>query len=115
MLQGFFPNTYTMTKNFAEQLVQDYRIRFGLPICIFRPSIVSTAVAEPYPGWADTINGVIGATIEFGRGTVASVLINPNAIVEIVPLDFSSNAILVSAWFDTINPYYKNSFYISNS
>ena len=52
------PNTYTLTKHFAEQIVFDYHGK--LPICIVRPSIVVAALSEPLPGWIDNFCGITG-------------------------------------------------------
>ena len=52
-VQEDHPNTYTLTKHFAEHIVNDY---YGkLPICIVRPSIVTPSLLEPYPGWIDNL------------------------------------------------------------
>lgn len=52
------PNTYTLTKQMAEQIVVDY---YGkLPVCIVRPSIVTAANQEPFPGWIDNVYGITG-------------------------------------------------------
>lgn len=56
------PNTYTLTKHVAEQIVAEYQKK--LPICIVRPSIVTAANVEPFPGWIDNIYGITG---ECGR------------------------------------------------
>lgn len=52
------PNTYTLTKQMAEQIVVDYHEK--LPICIVRPSIVTAAINEPFPGWVDNVYGITG-------------------------------------------------------
>jgi alcohol-forming fatty acyl-CoA reductase len=52
------PNTYTLTKHMAEQIVNDYKDK--LPISIVRPSIVTAAFSEPYPGWIDNVYGITG-------------------------------------------------------
>lgn len=57
-LQGTHPNTYTLTKSIAEQLVSEYSNQ--LPICIVRPSIVTGALREPFPGWIDNVYGITG-------------------------------------------------------
>lgn len=62
-LQGTHPNTYTLTKSIAEQLVCDYSSR--LPVCIVRPSIVTGALKEPFPGWIDNVYGITGYIIQF--------------------------------------------------
>ena len=52
------PNTYTLTKHYGEHFVKEY---YGkLPICIVRPSIVTPALLEPYPGWIDNWAGLPG-------------------------------------------------------
>lgn len=57
-LQGSHPNTYTLTKSMAEQVVAGYGQ--SLPISIVRPSIVTAALEEPYPGWVDNVYGITG-------------------------------------------------------
>ena len=59
------PNTYTFTKGLAEY----YLLRYarGLPLAIVRPSIVSGAWREPYPGWTDNANGINNMLIAVTR------------------------------------------------
>lgn len=45
---NFLPNTYTFTKALAEQAVDDAKDE--LPLVLFRPSIVISAMKEPFPG-----------------------------------------------------------------
>jgi alcohol-forming fatty acyl-CoA reductase len=49
-----FPNTYTLTKHFAEKLVNSRA--FYLPCGIFRPPIVISSFKE-HPGHVDNLNG----------------------------------------------------------
>lgn len=88
----------------AEQLVEDYRTRFGLPLMIVRPSIIGPSLLEPFPGWVDNLNGINGSIIEIGRGALASMLVESKAIMDIIPLDLVCNVILVAVWFDSENP-----------
>ncbi|XP_070154143.1 putative fatty acyl-CoA reductase CG5065 isoform X3 [Polyergus mexicanus] len=57
-LIGNHPNTYTLTKGLAEQIVLSKGS--GLPIAIVRPSIVCAAYQEPFPGWVDNVCGITG-------------------------------------------------------
>lgn len=57
------PNTYTFTKNLAEQIVVTKAK--DLPIAIVRPSIVCAAQKEPFPGWVDNLCGITGTAIKF--------------------------------------------------
>ena len=57
-LLGACPNTYVYTKGLAEQLLETQR--GSVPLAIVRPSIVTAAESEPFPGWVDNINGATG-------------------------------------------------------
>ena len=57
------PNTYTFTKNLAEQIVaSDSK---GLPVAIVRPSIIGASQEEPCPGWLENIFGVTSTSTDF--------------------------------------------------
>lgn len=60
-LLGGKPNTYTYTKQLAEQLLVTEGE--GLPLAIVRPSIVGASWKEPFPGWIDNYNGPTGLYI----------------------------------------------------
>ena len=49
---GKFPNTYTFTKNLAEQMFE--RSRGNTPAVIYRPSIITGSAKEPMQGWTDS-------------------------------------------------------------
>lgn len=63
---NYEPNTYTFTKGLAEQVAIEFQHR--LPIIIFRPSIVISAMDEPIPGWIDNFNGPVGLLVASGIG-----------------------------------------------
>lgn len=102
--KGFFPNTYTMTKFMAEQLVEKYRTDFGLPAVIVRPSIIGPTIEQPFPGWLDSLIGINGFILEASRGSLSSLPYKPMATIDIVPLDLVCNHIIVAAWFDAAKP-----------
>lgn len=60
-LIGKHPNTYTLTKGLAEQIVMNKGS--DLPIAIVRPSIVCAAYQEPFPGWIDNVCGITGTIV----------------------------------------------------
>lgn len=64
-LMGRHPNTYTLTKGLAENLIMTKGA--GLPIAIVRPSIVCAAYQEPFPGWVDNVCGITGECILFEK------------------------------------------------
>jgi alcohol-forming fatty acyl-CoA reductase len=51
---SFMPNTYVFSKNLAEHVSDSYKDR--LPIVLFRPSVVISAMQEPLPGKLFLVN-----------------------------------------------------------
>lgn len=110
--QKHHPNTYTLTKQMAEQIVLDYHKK--LPISIVRPSIVTAAINEPYPGWIDNVYGItgehftqsktiimrllLGIIMEVGRGTISSVRGMEDYTIDLIPVDVVCNTIITAAW-----------------
>ncbi|KAF6210890.1 hypothetical protein GE061_014002 [Apolygus lucorum] len=90
------PNTYTVTKAMAEALVSEEAE--NLPISIVRPSIVTGAWQEPFPGWVDNISGITGIMMEIGRGTIRSIICNEKYLVDIIPVDIVVDTLIVAAW-----------------
>lgn len=95
LLKGL-PNTYAYTKGLTEHLVNGYS---GIiPIVITRPSIVTAAWKEPYPGWVEGMNGPTGLIVGAARGVVRSMHCNPEFPADILPVDVAMNAIITAAW-----------------
>ena len=90
-----FPNTYTLTKHFAEKIVCDEAK--NLPVGIFRPSIVISSYKN-LPGWTDNINTaaghIVGYSMGYGHGWVG----RQEHPFHAVPVDFCMNAIIAAAW-----------------
>ncbi|XP_071582661.1 putative fatty acyl-CoA reductase CG5065 [Temnothorax nylanderi] len=99
-LIGKHPNTYTLTKGLAEQIVMSKGS--GLPIAIVRPSIVCAAYQEPFPGWIDNTCGITGIMTEIGRGTVRSIVCNAKLVVDVVPVDFVVNTLICASWHNAM-------------
>ncbi|XP_014209655.1 putative fatty acyl-CoA reductase CG5065 [Copidosoma floridanum] len=96
-LMGKHPNTYTLTKGLAEQVVLTKSM--GLPaVAIVRPSIVCAAFQEPFPGWIDNVCGITGILMEIGRGTVRSIFCQPQCVVDVVPVDYVVDTLICAAW-----------------
>ena len=89
------PNTYTYTKRLAEIMVRDEYA--NIPVCIVRPSIVTPAHKEPLPGWVDSLNGPVGIMLAAAKGVLRSLMVNPNATFEAIPVDTSINALILIA------------------
>lgn len=88
----------------AEQLIDDYRNQFGLSAVIVRPSIITPAHEEPFPGWFDSLMAANGFLVEVARGSVSSMQFHPNVLIDIIPVDIVCNHLIVAAWFDAFQP-----------
>ena len=56
-----YPNTYTFSKNLAEQIVAS-KCK-DMPVAIVRPSIIGASLEEPCPGWIENISALTGIFI----------------------------------------------------
>lgn len=91
------PNTYTFTKALAEALLQEEAK--SIPVAIVRPSIVTAAWREPYPGWIDNINGPTGMVLACGKGVLRTMLYNSKACADLIPVDMVINMMISAAWY----------------
>ncbi|KYN06164.1 Fatty acyl-CoA reductase 1 [Cyphomyrmex costatus] len=92
----YAPNTYIFSKNLAEKIIQDYSSSF--PCAIVRPSIVTSTLQEPFPGWLDNVYGPIGLFIGGGKGILRVACLNKNVNEDAVPVDIVIKAIIIVTW-----------------
>lgn len=92
---GDFPNTYTITKNLAEKILQKRRGK--VPLVIVRPSIVGCAWKEPVPGWVDTISAAGAIILLGGIGFLTHIPGSNKVTGDQIPVDFVTNCILASS------------------
>lgn len=89
------PNTYTLTKHFAEKLVNHQASH--LPVGIFRPPMVVSSYKD-LPGYTDNLNGPAGLFKGIERGFVHCVHIDSNIRSNVLPVDYCINALIATAW-----------------
>jgi long-chain acyl-CoA synthetase len=82
-----FRNTYERTKLEAEEVVRGS----GLPAAILRPSII---VGDSATGWTPAFNVIYWPLQAFARGLFPTVPGDPDARVDIVPVDSVADALL---------------------
>jgi thioester reductase-like protein len=83
-----FRNPYEQSKFEAERLVR--RRGEGLPIQIFRPSII---VGEAASGWTDSFNVLYTPLRAFSRGHLPFVPARQKSPVDVVPVDYVADAV----------------------
>ncbi|KAF8064520.1 KIN4A [Scenedesmus sp. PABB004] len=95
-----FPNNYTLSKHLAEYMVADYHKHAKLPVCICRPTLISSVARDPYPGYTGNYAGHVGATLAFMAGLFDS----PEAsnykggnVWDVIPADVVVSDILAAA------------------
>ncbi|XP_063716579.1 fatty acyl-CoA reductase 1-like isoform X2 [Symsagittifera roscoffensis] len=99
VLMGNKPNTYTFTKQLAENLLVEENKMRELPYVIVRPTIVGATWKEPFKGWIDNYSGASGLFVACGMGLLRTMMANPDAIANLVPVDIVSDVIIAAPWF----------------
>jgi fatty acyl-CoA reductase len=86
---------YTFTKAMAERAVEETAT--DLPVTILRPSIIESALRDPYAGWIEGFKMAEPIILAFGRGDLPDFPGIPDGVVDIIPVDLVVNATIVAA------------------
>ena len=87
-------DVYTFTKAMGEQMIM--RHRKDVATLIFRPSIIESAFASPAPGWLDGFRMIDPLIVAYGRRQLPDFPGDPDARVDLVPVDMVVNALLAA-------------------
>ena len=90
-------DTYTFTKALGEQLF--VRHRGDVPSLILRPAIIESALRTPAPGWIEGYRMMDPLIVGYARGQLSEFPGNPEAILDVVPVDAVVNAMLMAIPF----------------
>jgi alcohol-forming fatty acyl-CoA reductase len=90
-----FADIYSFTKAMAEQAVVE--LHGDIPLSIVRPSIIESALAEPFPGWLEGFRMAEPLILAFGRGILRDFSGLPDALLDIIPADYVVNTVLAVA------------------
>ena len=90
-----FPDAYAFTKAIGERALVD--ARGNVPVSILRPSIIESAVAEPFPGWIRGFRMAEPVLLSYGRGLLKQFPGVPEGIVDVIPVDLVVAAICAVA------------------
>jgi alcohol-forming fatty acyl-CoA reductase len=83
---------YTFTKALGERVAEAHAQH--APVTILRPSIIESALEQPYPGWIEGFKMAEPLILAYGRGELPEFPASPDTIVDIVPVDHVVGAIL---------------------
>jgi len=90
-----FTDIYSFTKAMAEHAVIE--LHGDMPLSIVRPSIIESALAEPFPGWLEGFRMAEPIILAFGRAALQDFSGLPDGVLDIIPADFVVNAVLAVA------------------
>lgn len=90
-------DTYTFTKALGEQLF--VRHRGDIPSLILRPAIIESALRTPAPGWIEGYRMMDPLIVGYARGQLSEFPGNPEAVLDVVPVDAVVNALLMAIPF----------------
>jgi alcohol-forming fatty acyl-CoA reductase len=90
-----FSDIYSFTKAMAEHAVVE--LHGDVPLSIVRPSIIESALAEPFPGWLEGFRMAEPLILAFGRGILHDFSGLPDSLLDIIPADFVVNTVLAVA------------------
>ncbi|GAB0093592.1 Fatty acyl-CoA reductase [Sergentomyia squamirostris] len=95
---GNHPNTYTFTKQLAENLI--VKEMAGMPVAIIRPSVVYGTYEHPIEGWVGNANsGHLGFLAGYVKGVFRTMIGKPSSVIAIIPCDYVINSTLAMAWY----------------
>jgi 1-acyl-sn-glycerol-3-phosphate acyltransferase len=106
------PNTYTLTKCLAEHLLVENR--GSVPLTIVRPSIISVAETNPFPGWIDSYDALAAFVASFAAGYLRVIAGNKKTRLDVVPVDRVAR-IVVNQAYDPGSPRSLSSAYTASS
>ncbi|XP_037403776.1 fatty acyl-CoA reductase 1-like isoform X1 [Triticum dicoccoides] len=89
-----WPNTYVFTKAMGEMMMGLLPMDF--PVVIIRPSIITSTLKEPLPGWMEGIKTIDSVVIGYAKQTLPFFLVDLDLIMDVIPGDMVVNAMMVA-------------------
>ncbi len=90
-----WPDAYAFTKALGERALLENR--GAVPVSIVRPSIIESALAEPFPGWIRGFRMAEPIILSYARGLLKEFPGVPEGVVDVIPVDLVTAAILTVA------------------
>jgi long-chain acyl-CoA synthetase len=86
-----WPNTYSYTKSLGEQLV--LVARGSITAVVVRPSVIESALSDPFPGWNQGVNTSAPLTYLSGRG-YRFYPAKGELVLDVLPVDLAAHAMI---------------------
>ncbi|KAI5388807.1 probable fatty acyl-CoA reductase 4 isoform X1 [Lathyrus oleraceus] len=89
-----WPNTYVFTKAMGEMLLVHHKDNVSL--IIIRPTMVTSTIKDPFPGWIEGLRTVDSMICAFGKGKLPCFLGHPKTVLDIMPVDLVINCVIAT-------------------
>ncbi|HEY5656465.1 MAG TPA: SDR family oxidoreductase [Myxococcota bacterium] len=90
------PNTYTLTKCLTEHLLAE--ASGELPLTLVRPSIISSSLQRPYPGWIDSPAAFALFIMSIASGRMRAIIADRSVRLDVVPCDAVASRVVDAAF-----------------
>ncbi|KAJ9066067.1 cyclin-dependent kinase inhibitor far1 [Entomophthora muscae] len=100
-----YPNTYTFTKALTEHVLVSKSSQWN--IAIVRPSIITSAICSPTPGWIHGLAAIAGVSTLIGLGAINILPVQPQGVVDVVPVDYVASIVVGAMNIIKDQPGYK--------
>lgn len=90
------PNTYTLTKCIAEHLLSERQ--GSTTLALVRPSIISSSLERPFPGWIDSPAAFALFAAQIGAGRMRAVIARPESRLDVIPCDAVADRVIDAAF-----------------
>ena len=90
-----WPDVYTYSKALGEQALLE--LRGDVPLTVVRPSIIESALEEPFPGWIRGFRMAEPLIISYAKGELTQFPGNPESVVDVIPVDHVAAAVIAAA------------------
>lgn len=90
-----WPDAYAFTKALGEQALTE--VKGSVPVSIVRPSIIESALAEPFPGWIRGFRMAEPVILSYARGLLKEFPGVPEGTIDVIPVDIVVAAIIAVA------------------
>ncbi|KAM3345797.1 hypothetical protein ACQJBY_020370 [Aegilops geniculata] len=87
-----WPNTYVFTKAMGEMMMG--LLQGDFPVVIIRPSIITSTLKEPFPGWMEGIRTVDAVIMGYAKQTLPFFVANLDSILDMIPGDMVVSAMM---------------------
>ncbi|KAJ0266578.1 Fatty acyl-CoA reductase 1 [Hirschfeldia incana] len=108
-----WPNTYVFTKAMGEMLIGNSRE--NLPLVIIRPTMITSTIAEPFPGWIEGLRTIDSVIVAYGKGRLKCFLADSNSVFDLIPADMVVNAMIAAATAHSGETGIQNIYHVGSS